>query len=539
MAKATPKTKNTKHDKILKDFAALAKKLRRDVKMSDLIASGYTKDTITHHYQSLSNLDQKARAKYPNSFYDISISDLYSQKALEDLRSKVGATNRFVVTTAVTGCQVDDKFYASLKNYCAINKATLLILVASDPANNRDPGGYGNIDRKLSNEIIVMEDVALNTNVFISTIKLSAKHIDPITGLGRIGQRHGSFIYASPKQRLKPVPTSNDKLPHFLMTTGAITKPNYKTTQYMSERTAYIADNDHVMGAVVVEIQDDAIYHFRQIQADPESGALVDLGKMYTGKKVINYAPEAFVLGDWHSGETDPVVEKCIREAIVELSIKKIILHDAFNGMSINHHEQHSKLLKAHRASQDQLSLGQELLGLARDLDSLVDLCEEVIVVKSNHDEFLERYLQSGRIFDDPHNTRISLKLSEAVLDGLDPVQVGVELLGLVNKDKVRWLKRDEDYFIARIQLGSHGDKGANGSRGSLHAMENAYGNSITGHSHTPEILRGAWSVGTSSYLKLDYNKGPSSWLQTSCLVYPNGARQLINIIEGAWRLKD
>ncbi len=538
-ADTAAKEKKTKHATIIKDYATLAKKLRRDVKMSDLIDIQYTKDVITHHFQSLTNLDQKARAAFPKHFYDVHISELYSPVALQDLRDKVTTNNRFVITTAVTGCQVDDKFYASLKNYCKVKNAKLLILVASDPSHTRDPGGYGSIDRKLTNELIVMEDVGLNSNVFISTIKLSAKHIDPITGLGRIGQRHGSFIYASPKQRLKAVPVSNNKLPHFLMTTGAITKANYKTGSYMSERTSYIADNDHVMGAIVIEVKDDDIYHFRQIQADPSSGALVDLGKMYTDKKVIDYAPEAFVFGDWHSGETDPVVEGCLREAATELGVKKIILHDAFNGMAINHHEQNYKLLKATRALQGQLSLAQELSGLARDLDSLSELCEEIVMVKSNHDEFLERYLQTGKIFEDPHNTRISLKLSEAVLDGIDPVKAGVEMCGLINKKKITWLKRDEDYLVARIQCGAHGDKGANGSRGSLQAMENAYGNSISGHSHTPEILRGAWAVGTSSYLKLDYNKGPSSWMQTAGLVYPNGARQLINIIDGNWRLED
>ena len=90
---------------------------------------------------------------------------------------------------------------------------------------------------------------------------------------------------------------------------------------------------------------------------------------------------------------------------------------------------------------------------------------------------------------------------------------------------------------MANVELGAHGDKGANGARGSLHAMENAYGNSVSGHSHSPEILRGAWQVGTCSYLKLEYNQGPSSWLHSSCLLYPNGARQLINVIGGQWRL--
>jgi hypothetical protein len=121
-----------------------------------------------------------------------------------------------------------------------------------------------------------------------------------------------------------------------------------------------------------------------------------------------------------------------------------------------------------------------------------------------------------------------------------DPLKYGVEKMGNINlkcMNKIKWLKRDEDLRLADIQLGAHGDKGANGARGGLQSMEFAYGNSVTGHSHSPEVLRGAWQVGTSSHLKLGYNVGPSSWLNSSCLVYPNGQRQLINAIKGKYRI--
>jgi hypothetical protein len=163
-------------------------------------------------------------------------------------------------------------------------------------------------------------------------------------------------------------------------------------------------------------------------------------------------------------------------------------------------------------------------------------MVDEIVIVKSNHDEFLERYLQEGQYVKDPQNHRLSLMLSLKMLDGEDPLRCGVEMHGL-KSSKIRWLRRDEDFKVARIQLGAHGDLGANGAKGSLRSTEAAYGNSVSGHTHSSEILRGAWQVGTSSYLKLLYNRGPSSWMHTSCLVYPNGSRQLINSINGRWRL--
>jgi hypothetical protein len=534
-------SKTNKKASILGKYARLAKSLRRDISLADIQKLGVTRDMISHHFGSLSALDKEARETHPDKFFDVSVDSLYSPKSLNTLRNKVDGANRFVITTAVNGCEVHNAFYASLQNYCKVNKAQLLIVVSSDPASNLAVHGrkWGTISAKLQNETIVLEDTRLNSNVFISTIKLSAKSIDPTTGLGRIGQRNGTFIYASPKQRLRPVPTSNTKLPHFLMTTGAITEPNYNTELYMSQRTAYIAENDHVLGAVVVEVVDDQIYHFRQIQANAK-GKFYDLGKEYSGESVKDVRPEAFVLGDWHSGSTDPDARRAWEEISLLVKPKRIILHDAFDGLSINHHEDHQQLLKAKRAEAGQLSLGSEIKGLAEDLSDLLELTDELVVVKSNHDVFLERYLQSGKYVEDHHNHRLALKLASAHLDGHDPIKFGVAE-HFKKKDrwnKVTWLRIDNDYKIEGIQCGAHGHLGSNGARGSLQAMEAAYGNSVSGHTHSPEILRGAWQVGTSSLLKLEYNRGASSWLHSSCLIYPGGSRQLINAIEGDWRLQ-
>lgn len=533
------KKDKAKRSSIVKDYAKLNKTLGRSPKMDEIVEKGYSKDSIKHYFSSLAKLELEAREEHPDCFFDVAIGDILSDKAIRELRSKISKHKRFVITTAVTGCAVDDVFYNSVKNYCSINKALLLILVSSDPAHNKanNKGGYGTVDEKLANECIVFEDTDLNSNLFISTIKLSAKHIDPTTGLDRIGQRDGSFVFASPKQRLSMVATSNIKLPHALMTTGAITKPNYTTDMYMSERTAYIANADHVMGALIVEIENDVEYHYRQIQASKD-GSFVDVGLRYRAEnKPSKESPAALVLGDWHAGSTDPMVRKCSEEMMNQLKPKAVVLHDAFDGLSINHHEEDNKLSKAVRFKQGLPSLQKELDILASDLVWFKNRCQEVVVVKSNHDEFLSKhYLQKAKYAEDPQNHYESLDLAKAMMDGKDPLQFAIAQR--YPALKLRWLKRDEDYKIADIQLGAHGDKGPNGSKGSLKNIEKAYGNSVTGHSHTPGILRGAWAVGTSSLLKLSYNEGPSSWLHTHCLVYDDGSRQLINMVRGKWKMK-
>jgi hypothetical protein len=530
-----------KKKSMLRDYANLRKQMRRDLSVEDFTSNTeYTKDMLKHHYGSLSNIDEEARRKYPRCFLDVYIEDMMTEQQLDKLRATITNNKKFVITTAVTGCELDGKMYKSVKTYCKKNNAALLILIASDPASNLDRGSLGRVDKRLTSEAIVLEDSELNSNIFLSTIKLSAKHIDPIAGLGRIGQREGSFVYASPKQRLKSSPVSNTKLPHFLMTTGAITVPDYTSANYMSNRTAYIAHYDHVMGGVIVEIGDSDEYHFRQFQCD-QTGKFIDLGIEYSATGTKKIRPEAFVLGDWHSGSTCPMSKLVWDDICRTLKPKKLVMHDLFDGKSINHHEAHNIDSKAKRAESGQLNLREELNLVARDLEYLTSLSDEVVIVKSNHDEFLDRFLQKGDFKNDPYNYKTFLELAlHYVNTSEDPLKYGVEKMGNINikcMSKIRWLKRDEDLRLADIQLGAHGDKGANGARGGLQSMEFAYGNSVTGHSHSPEILRGAWQVGTSSHLKLGYNVGPSSWLNSSCLVYPNGQRQLINAIKGKYRI--
>jgi len=534
------KEESQKKKDMLRDYANLRKKLSRDITLDDFVTNtGHTKDMLKHHWDSLSKIDEQARIRYPKCFLDVYIEDILTGEQLEKLRSIVMNNKKFVVTTAVTGCQLDTNAYKTVKQYCALNNAALLILVASDPASNLDRGSLGRIDKRLTNEAIVLEDTHLNSNIFLSTIKLSAKHIDPITGLGRIGQRNGTFVYASPKQRLKASPVSNTKMPHFLMTTGAITLADYTSATYMSNRTAYIADYDHVMGGIIVEIGDSDEYHFRQFQFDTK-GSMIDLGCQYDGKATKRIRPETFVLGDWHSGATCPMARTVWKEICEELKPKRLHIHDMFDGRSINHHEAGNINSLAKRAEKGHLNLLEEFKMVAEDLEDLSNWVDEVVIVKSNHDEFLKRFLQKGDFKNDPYNYKTFLELAlHYVNTNEDPLKFGVEKMGDLKAkviNKIKWLERDEDFIIAGIQLGAHGDLGNNGAKGSLASIEAAYGSSVTGHAHSPEILRGAWQVGTSSHLKLGYNRGPSSWLNTSCLVYPNGHRQMINAIDGKWR---
>lgn len=533
-------SKNDTKKRVVAIYSKLSAKRGIHPSLTDMLEAGVTRNVIRHHFGSITALGQAAKSADPKAFAGTMDGEVLSSRRFATIKRDVAQRQRFVVTTAVTGAPVHRGFYDALKNYCEATGARLLILPSMDPAAIVTTRQF--VDPLLKEEHLVFKDLPLNANLFLSSIKLSAKHIDPITGLGRMGQRDGSFIYASPKQRLKMVPTSNVGLPHALMTTGAITVPAYDSERYMSHRTAYIADYDHVVGAIVVEVENNRFFHFRQVQADPD-GAFIDLSTRYhpTGRREP-VRPEALVLGDWHSEQNDPVA----RAAFIEgpgsvckvLRPRTLIVHDGFDGISINPHECHDALLRARRYSQNLLDLEAACRLYASDLDMMARHVEEVVVVKSNHDEFLHRYIADGRYLKDPMNHGTAVRIAAAIAAGApNAVQAAVEMFGLKNKDAITWLEYDDDYRVAGIQCGAHGHKGPNGARGSLRGMEAAYGASVTGHAHTPEILRRAFQTGTCSFLKQDYNKGPSSWMTTSCTIYDDGARQLLNVIDGKWHL--
>jgi len=442
----------------------------------------------------------------------------------------IKAHKRFVITTAVNFAPVNQEFLRNLKAYCKDKNAALLIM--------KSGGGELQFDEKLANETFIFHNTKLNSNLELHPIDVPPKTVNPLGGLSRMGQRNCSLIVASPKQFLEPVAVGDNRLPHMMMTTGAVTEPYYKNAKRPKAKTDILASSDHLLGALVVEIADSKLFHFRQLQADDKLG-IVDLGDYYVNGKKSKLKPSHFVIGDYHVTETDPTAAKVWDQVSKRVGNPIRVHHDFFSGMSINHHEQHNEIRRAQLAENNHLSLEQELKECARVLDAECQKSAKVIMVESNHHDFLSKhYLAHGTYHRDPINLKIAAKLVVAAISGKNPLRYALEkVIGLKNPSKVVWLERDESYKIAGIELGAHGDKGSNGSKGSAATLEKAYGNCVVGHSHTPRIIRGFWQVGTSTPLKVHYTTGSSSWCQTSCLVYPNGARQLINCIDGSWTI--
>ncbi len=516
---------------LLDSYLSIVEENKKYPTKAEIIDLGFSRDNIRDNFGCTTNLKEYVKEHFPEIASQVIEERIRDHKKATNLSKEIKKYKRFIVTTAVNGSKVHEGFLKNLKVYCKKKDALLLIL----PVNHE----ITEMDALIADEQWVFDKQHLNSNIYISDIKTSPKAVNPLTSLARIGQRSGSMIVASPKQFMEAVATGDTKMPHMLMTTGAITLPKYLNNKGLQNKTDLIATHDHVIGAIVVEIESDKFYHFTQIQAE-SSGAFVDRTDYFKNGKISKLYPTHFSIGDRHVTETDPTAEKAWDEIGTFCNNPTLVEHDFFGGVSINHHEEHNEIMRAKLMADNRLNLEEELRACARIIDRETSKGRKMVIVASNHHDFLSKhYIPKGTYHRDPQNLEFTSKLISPMIKGEDPVKYAiVNLIGIKRPEMVRWLKRDESYMVAGIELGAHGDKGANGSKGSANTLEKGYGNCVVGHSHTPKIVRGFWQLGTSTYLKLPYTEGTSSWCHTSCLIYPNGTRQLINSIGGKWRRK-
>jgi hypothetical protein len=219
---------------------------------------------------------------------------------------------------------------------------------------------------------------------------------------------------------------------------------------------------------------------------------------------------------------------------------KRVFLHDFVNGHSVNPHERNNSITRTIAYEQGRLHIEKELMEAYKELCRIAknNPDTEFNVVHSNHGFFIDRYLESGDHLKEPWNNKLANKLYDCALNGENPVEAGLKMMGKIPSN-VNFLKLKDDYKVWGWQLASHGHKGISGGRGSIRSKEVGFGKSITGHSHAPEIQRNTMVVGTNSKLELPYTEGgQNNWLNANAVLYRGGLAQLIIMIDGKWKMK-
>lgn len=493
----------------------------------------------------INDLYKMAEKKNPKSLKGVVNLEIYNDQKLAALMKDLKEGERLVITTGIAGAPVNKEFLAALHTYYKHNKAPVFV----KPVNNETTG----LDEALLNEKFVhvlISEVELGSELKISNIPLTAKQINPLAGLNRIGKRGQSMIVGSPKMHMDMVATKDNQFrPHMLLSTGSINDANvYQGEQYISKRTDYMAENDHVMGALIIEKtsannelvggSSNGSFHLRHIEYIPEKKGFMDLNNFYTANGVEKVRPEVIGFGDTHEIQSEQRLMMPLRVQVIQtLKPKEVVENDLFDGQSISHYERDKAITLSQKAERGQLNLEHELdlvIDHVRAIFAVAPLDMILSIIDANHNNWLRRYIEAGQFMREPQNTKLGLELAQAMQAGKDPIQYIFEKrLGSAFMRRIVFTNPNEARYVGpehrKVLISEHGDRGANGAKGSMGAFQRGSDRSGFGHTHTVQRRNGAVNYGTLSKNPMPYAEGGfSNWAQAIMVVGPNGEQQVL-----------
>ena len=464
-----------------------------------------------------------------------------------------GKKKVYIITSAQNATHIHEGFFASLLQYKHYRNAELMVI----PYRYRNPTSVWMGQDKSAEwwweplrPFLVREQIKLCEGLqLMAQIPIQPTAATPLSGFDTItGMDSG--IFGHPKIQMNTVPTPSHKLPKILTTTGSCTVENYTDT-----KTGFKGKFHHNISATVVEVDDDK-FHIRQVHGD-DDGSFYDLDYFYTPRGRIKYGNVAGLIpGDIHAEFIDKKVESALftgpNSVVGVLKPEFHVYHDVEDFYRRNHHHKNNDIIAygKHHYGRNNVEEGLQISADFIDRHNRPGM--KTYIPRPNHDEAFDRWLMECDPKLDPENARFYYYMKFHQMDNIEMTPTGFSTFnafewwcsnpldqhGLKTIDQTRFLKRDESLRVGNIdiELGFHGDQGNNGGRGSIRTFSKIGPKSVIGHSHSPGILEGVYQVGVTARLDLEYASGPSSWMHTHCIIYPNGSRALINVIGGEWR---
>lgn len=455
-------------------------------------------------------------------------------------------TKVFLVTAAQNATPVHDRWWGILQQIAEHRKAELLVV----PLRYKNPtskwsGSQQNAEWWAPEVRDYLWNVRHKLNKHVEVLgdfKIQPTASSPLTGSEALSGVESAII-GHTKLQMRCIPTPSSRMAKIMTTTGACTEANYTDS-----RAGRVGEFHHSLSAVIVEV-DGNRFHLRHIHYDAKSCTATDLGVCYTTNGYGRATrPLALVMGDTHVDAIDPQVREATFGAggiVATLKPERLIWHDLLDGYSCNPHHYGNPFIAVAKRRTNTDRVRDELNRAIKFVADHTPKGCESLIVSSNHDDFLNRWLRNTDWRDDPTNAEFYLETALAVVrgskkDGSGTQSPDVMALYLERFEKLkppmRVLRRDESVVLGGVEVGMHGDRGPNGSRGSIRNLRRIGTKSIIGHTHAPGIDEGCYQVGTSTRLNLEYTSGPSSWLNTHCVLHADGKRQLVNIIDGRWK---
>lgn len=365
----------------------------------------------------------------------------------------------------------------------------------------------------------------------------------PLTGLEDYNGRKSNIVPHA-KVAMESVASMADEPTKFNYSTGTVTQRNY-----IQKREGILAEQSHSYAALLVEVDSRGSWWVRQLCIGDDDD-IMDVGpggsggvRVQAGQVHEERVVDGITWGDAHVAEMELWVRRLAwgRGGMLDVLRPGVqFIHDVFSMRSRSPHEERN----FHRTFVKHVDGDDEVEGEVRiTAEFLAEASRpdvETLVVPSNHDRHLDRWLNEADFRKDPLNARFFCELQARLLRAMEEGDRGFNVLEWALKNagcppEVRFLALDQGYVLRGIECALHGDMGPNGSRGSTRGLTKL-GRGITkGHDHTAAIRGRVYSTGACS-LSFPYMTGPDSHSVSHVVTYRNGQRAIVTMWRGKWR---
>lgn len=460
---------------------------------------------------------------------------------------KRGTVATYIVTGAVNNTDIHQRLWANIKALAAHYGAEILVRPIFYNLNAYRRMG-ADTENVAATEDDIHFDPAVLEHFFSDRIELApglhlagdapvtATAANPLSGYQTFtGEASG--IFAATKIQLESVATMKHDPAKMLYTTGVVTQRNYTET-----KTGQKADWHHSYGALLVEVDSDGDAFVRHLLAG-EDGTINDLGlTVRNGRVRQENNVAALTPGDVHVLKLDPRVAAAVYGPGGVVDILKpgeLHHHDLHDQEVRNHHDRKKPFRRIRLKVQGKVVVESEIQANAEFLAYAARPGMLQVVIVSNHDEALIRWIEDTDWKADEHNAQFYLACAKRCVDAEEEEEDDFHLLEWACKAKgapedVVFLRSDQSWKVHGIECGLHGDKGPNGARGSARSISRMGSKTNIGHSHSATIHEGCWQTGVTAgaleHLDMSYNVGPSSWSRTMVVTYTNGKRSMLTM---------
>lgn len=458
------------------------------------------------------------------------------------------SVRRWLLTAAQDDTDVHRGFLANLQAYAAEMRAEFIVAgFTYQKALYEDHQTQTALYRPEVARFLRFEPVELGPAVFFAGINILPTAERPLQGL-QTHSRGRPAVFPHAKLQLETVPAMPGQRPPMVMTTGAVTLPNY-----IQKKAGQKAELHHIYGATMVEVTSAGDWFIRPISATAD-GAFQDLDAVVRDGRVTRGARvRAVTWGDVHLPYLPDHIRRWCwgREADSMLSALRPqtqFYHDLMDFRMTSRHVDGDPHHRARLAAKGEHSVEGQVHVAARFLrETHRDFCQSV-VIESNHDVRLVRWAGLPDARQDVTNARFwhacNLALHDAAQaqDGaFNLVRWALRQADAHRLEGIEFVPMGDSMVICQetggIECGLHGHQGPNGSKGTAQGLSRTATRITIGDKHCPQILDGVYVAGVSGDLDQGYNTGPSGWWHAHVLTYPNGKRTIVaQDAEGRWR---